>query len=47
MEGEGARRMQSEETGQNAPLHQDFTFTITKAADFVYAVTAVKGERYG
>ena len=31
-------------TSQNAPLHQDFTFTITKAADFVYAVTAVKGE---
>ena len=31
-------------TSQNAPLHKDFTFKITKAADFVYAVTAVKGE---
>ena len=42
-EGEGAGDVVGG-TSQNAPLHQDFTFTITKAADFVYAVTAVKGE---
>ena len=42
-EGEGAGDVVGG-TSQNAPLHKDFTFTITKAADFVYAVTAVKGE---
>lgn len=42
-EGEGAGDVVGG-TSQNAPLHQDFTFTITKATDFVYAVTAVKGE---
>ena len=42
-EGEGAEDVVGG-TSQNAPLHKDFTFTITKAADFVYAVTAVKGE---
>ena len=42
-EGEGAGDVVGG-TSQNAPLHQNFTFTITKAADFVYAVTAVKGE---
>ena len=42
-EGEGAGDVVGG-TSQNAPLHQDFTFTITKAADFVYEVTAVKGE---
>lgn len=42
-EGEGARDVVGG-TSQNAPLHKDFTFKITKAADFVYAVTAVKGE---
>ena len=42
-EGEGARDVVGG-TSQKAPLHQNFTFTITKAADFVYAVTAVKGE---
>ena len=42
-EGEGAGDVVGG-TSQNAPLHKDFTFKITKAADFVYAVTAVKGE---
>ena len=42
-EGEGAGDVVGG-TSQNAPLHQNFTFKITKAADFVYAVTAVKGE---
>ena len=39
-EGEGAGDVVGG-TSQNAPLHKDFTFTITKAADFV---SAVKGE---
>ena len=42
-EGEGAGDVVGG-TSQNAPLHKDFTFKITKAADFVYVVTAVKGE---
>ena len=42
-EGEGAGDVVGG-TSQNALLHQNFTFKITKAADFVYAVTAVKGE---
>ncbi len=31
-------------TSQTAPINQDFTFTITKEAGYVYTVTAVKGE---
>ena len=42
-EGEGAGDVVGG-TSQNAPLHKDFTFNIPRRPDFVYAVTAVKGE---
>lgn len=31
-------------TSQTAPINQEFKFTITKAAGYVYTVTAAKGE---